>query len=333
MEEASAPALELSPASSGVPLLLSTSAGAGDSSESQTLPCGLGLETSKRARRVFKHSRHQSDQAGLGCGNLELGTDPTSGTSREGAARRITAEVASVSKGTENHAERKTSGHIPFRSPFEAHAHRDTDDCGSSTDDSSTAAGDTAQIEERASDIVVRMKQNAPSEPGTGASAERQSPLTGSSSSAEQGLATSEASGSTLWIKGDAGSSACSTGSPQGAYRASSGIAAAAAVSSGAEMEMISLSSKEQHDVTEVHRSLEEHAESELATRGRRSIPCRTPSEASLSRPKFSIRVYAGWLPPSLRTSPTGGWIKNGLTDRQMGSSEESNFTAQESTA
>lgn len=330
MEEASAPALELSPANSGVPLLLSLGTiRAGDSSEDCTSSCGLGLETSEGARPVFKHSRHKSDQAD--CGISGLGTELTLGTDRKGAARRNTAEVAPVSRDrdhqTRSSAEQRTTGHIPFRSPFEAHAHRDIGDGGSGTEhSSSTAAGyaiNTANIEEGDSDTVVFREQSAPSQPDDSASGKWQNPLTGSSSSGEQALATNEAASSSLLNEGNNGSLAYSSGSPHGACPAPASAGEAADVSIRAEMEMVSLGPKKHPDVFEAHSFLEEHTESEMAMCRRRSIPCRTPSEASLMRPKFSITVYAGWLPPSLRASPTGGWMDNGLTDRQMGSSDE----------
>ena len=48
-------------------------------------------------------------------------------------------------------------------------------------------------------------------------------------------------------------------------------------------------------------------ASSETPRQGVHAVPRRSSTGAPTERPTFSLRVYAGWLPPSLRTSSVGG--------------------------
>ncbi len=234
--------------------------------------------------------------------------------------------MASVSSDPSQIAERRRTGSI-LSSPFEAHARSVIGEPGSSSsDNSNTVTGEGAQHEGGFSQVVVQRKQSATSQPNKGGPSGWQSLLNSSSSPAEQPLNTAEAVESSLPEKRKEDDPAGSVG---GSHRDSPNCAGnATRVSTRGEMEMISLTSGKHHDESdqthEEQNFPEGHTGSVLAGQTRRSLPRRTPSEASLARPKFNLMVYAGWVPPSLRTSPIGGWIDNRLTDGHMGSCEVS---------
>ena len=317
-EEASAPALELSPANSGMPLLLSSDAREEEGSEDQTCPFAPSSGSTGRARRTFKQSRQKSEDTSRGL--FELGAEAVPGSSRDGAARRKTAEVSSDPRQL---VERRRTGNFLF-SPFEAHAQTVTSECGPSFSNSSTATGASAQDEGAFSQVTTQRKQNITSQPDKSAYSGWQSLQTSSSSSAEEAASnTAEAVKSSLLEKREKDGLA-SNGSLQSAQAEGAGNAADASI--GAEMEMISLTSGKYHEESEkTHEEQdvsEAHMGSVLAGQTRRPLPCRTPSEASLARPKFNLMVYAGWVPPSLRTSPIGAWTDSRLSDANMGSFE-----------
>ena len=222
-----------------------------------------------------------------------------SGRSSGSAPRRNTAEVAALSRDPDHWA-RKTIGNFPWRSPFEGFAQTVRHDCSARCVNSTTADGNGGQGGERCAYHVVGRKHSEPAKPVSGFSTWPALQMS-SCRHAEQVLASPEAPGSSSPDEGDEGSSLCSSADHQTASLLPARDAAG--VSIRAETEMVSLTSKEHCETSEEHGSCEEHAGAELASQRSRSLPCRTTSEASLARPRFNLVVYAGWLPPSLKSS------------------------------
>ena len=239
------------------------------------------------------------------------------------ALRRSTAEMAlqAGSRNLYHTSSRRITDTLPWKSPFEAHAQTVTRECESSCSSSNKAGGDSEPSEERCYNDELERKQSAFGQPENSATSRWQNPQASSIGSAEEVTDTSDAAGMSLLENKEEGSLACSIPSPHTARMRQGSIAADASIV--VEMEMVSLAPEKHHDASEQHNSiLEELMGSEVTGQGRRSLPGRTPSEASLARPKFNLMVYAGWVSPSLRTSPIGAWIDDRLTDGHMGSSE-----------
>ena len=244
MDEASAPALELSPANSGMPLLLASDAiFAADSSQDQASSCGQGLESNGRATHVSQLSRHVPGDTY--CRNPDAVKESISGRSREVTLRRYTAEVAALSRDSDHWA-RRTAGNLPWSSPFEAHAQTVVCDHSSSCTNSTAAAGKNGQEEESGPLHVVGRTNSEPAKPDFST---RQTLKMTPCSHAKQALVGHDAPGSFPPDEGGEGGPACSSRCQRRASLAPACDSVDA--SFRAETEMVSLASEEHHGHSE----------------------------------------------------------------------------------
>ena len=321
ISEASAHILELSPANSGIPLLLASGhSSAPASSEDRTPPRGLSLGSTSHGTQATQYR-----PAGPARGRLESSADINSLTDMPRVCRRSTAQHAAALRDTEAWARRRATIHLPLKSPFEAHPEIMgvlLDSADSPADQSSSTGnqreGGTANADGgrrcSASQASGRQPGDADVEASAGAVRKQKSLENlveiGSSRDAKQAPAvdTKKAQGNLLPSESSVSNAARSSISHLRAPHSAASNAPDASMAQHAsqeEVEMVSL-------------TLNEHETLGLARRRSQSLPCRTSrSEALLDRPRFNLMVYAGWLPPSLKTPPPGGWTDSVSANRQ----------------
>ena len=294
--EPSAPALELLPANSGVPLLaLSGSSAAVDSAARQT-PASTCSSSS-----AFNMSMAASTSV-LGhpeATKVPVGAEDQSVKDSWSPPRRRTFSLSGRPRPATLQADNFASEASPSTSAFNFLPQVDEASLGLISTGSAAQDGSNSDIAESQSGNVATSDQHA----SVGACA---SPVTGRRKPGSTRRVTDveqmehrSADGKSRRhanIESGTGGSVCS-----GDFHAPSKVTADAPQHTAEEeVQMVSLAPSDEGAGLTRQRS--------------HSLPCSALGAALPERPKFNLMVYAGWVPPSLRTSPIGSWADKRLS-------------------